>query len=225
MKKFAIIVAGGNGSRMQSDIPKQFLILHNEPVLMHTIRAFFNYHQGVQIIIVLPDDQIAEWHRLTKEHSFTIPHQIVKGGPSRFDSVNYGLQTINEQGLVAIHDGVRPFVSSHLIGQCFLMAESFGSGVAAVAARDSIRIINGEKNSSLDRAKIQLIQTPQTFRVDEIKAAFAAFGSEKATDDASIAEQYGIPIKLVESNYQNIKITTPEDIAIAQALYNDIVKL
>ena len=218
MINYAIIVAGGSGKRMQSAIPKQFIEIGGTPILMRTVNAFYQYSQNLNIIVVIPEEQFALWNKLVEIHHFDIPCQLVKGGKSRFDSVKNGLQAIEKEGLVAIHDGVRPFVSSQLIGQCFKSAEEYGSGVAAVIPKDTIRELVESENKAVKRNQYRLMQTPQTFELSIIKHAYLSTKDKGFTDDASVAENAGGKISLVEGEYSNIKITTPEDIKIAQAL-------
>jgi 2-C-methyl-D-erythritol 4-phosphate cytidylyltransferase len=221
MTKYAIIVAGGSGSRMKSATPKQFLLLGDKPVLMHTIEAFAKADPSIIIVLVLPAAEVAKWKELVIHYNFKIDHQIQEGGQTRFHSVKNGLKAIGDEGLVAIHDGVRPLVTPDLIKRCYEAASTKSSGVAAVAPKDSIREVKSNSNTSVNRDDYQLIQTPQTFEVKQIKAAYQVEGQSYATDDATVAENYGMPITLVKGEYSNIKITTPEDIAIAQALINE----
>lgn len=216
--EYAIIVAGGSGMRMQSTTPKQFIVIGGLPILMHTINAFYHYSESINIILVIPEDQFELWNKLVEVHQFNIPCQLVKGGNTRFESVKNGLDEINNDGLVAVHDGVRPFVSTQIIRNCFASAQKFGSGIAAVSPKDSIRKLNKEGNCNVDRADYRLMQTPQIFAVDKIKQSYLSAKSNKFTDDASVVESSGHQIHLVEGDYKNIKITTPEDIKIAQAL-------
>lgn len=218
MKNYAIIVAGGSGKRMQSSTPKQFIEIGGLPILMRTINAFYQYSQNLSIIVVIPEDQFALWHKLVEIHHFDIPYDLVKGGDSRFNSVKNGLLAIEKEGLVSIHDGVRPFVSSQLIGQCYKSAEDHGSGVAAVIPKDSIRELTESGNNTVTRSQYRLMQTPQTFKLAIIKKAYMLTDDKGFTDDASVAENAGIKVSLVEGDYSNIKITTPEDFKIAQAL-------
>jgi len=224
MEKYAVIVAGGSGSRMKSAEPKQFITIGGIPVLMRTIKRFSTLSYRINIIVVLPKAEIATWEGLIEKYNFQFPHQVVHGGETRTDSVKNGLATIKSEGLVAIHDGVRPFASKELITNCYNSAQEFGSGVAAVTSKDSIRVINDTENHSVDRSNYRLIQTPQTFRTDLIKKAFLKSTALSATDDATIFELAGQHVNLIHGEYTNIKITTPEDIAIAQALIeNDLV--
>jgi len=218
MMEHVIIVAGGSGTRMQSAIPKQFIKVGKLPLLMHTISAFFRYSETIKIIIVLPHEQLNYWQQLVKEYGFTITHKVVSGGITRFESVKNGLLAISGEGHVAIHDGVRPIISAQLIDNCFKAARNFGSGVAAVLPKDSIREIKDGANKNLDRNQFRLVQTPQTFELSLIKAAYLATTDSGFSDDASVAEKYGHQITLVAGDYENIKITTPGDIKIAQAL-------
>jgi len=221
MIKYALIVAGGNGSRMESAIPKQFMLLDGQPILMHTIEAFDKYLQHIKIILVLPQELFANWQTLLEEHNHGIEHQLVAGGQTRFESVRNGLNAIENGGLVAIHDGVRPFISKKLIGACFNSAEEKGSGIASVIPKDSIRKIMPTTNERADRNSYRLMQTPQVFDIAAIKMAYSQTSDTSHTDDASVAEAAGQKIVLVDGDYRNIKITTPEDISIAQALMNN----
>jgi 2-C-methyl-D-erythritol 4-phosphate cytidylyltransferase len=215
MVKHAIIVAGGSGMRMQSTTPKQFIEIGGLPILMRTIKAFYEYSQEINIIMALPADLFSRWEELVEIHQFRIPLQLVKGGSSRFESVKNGLQEV-EEGIVAIHDGVRPFVTSKIIEQCYESAEKYGSGVAAVLPKDSLRRVT--ENVSLDRSQFRLMQTPQAFTSSTIKLAYASTNKKDFTDDAAVAENNGNKIYLVQGDYRNIKITTPEDVIVAQAL-------
>jgi 2-C-methyl-D-erythritol 4-phosphate cytidylyltransferase len=215
---YAIIVAGGSGKRMQSTIPKQFIEIGGTPILMRTINAFYQYSQNLNIIVVIPEEEFTLWNKLIEIHHFDTPCQLVKGGKSRFESVKNGLKAIEKEGLVAIHDGVRPFITSQLIGQCYKSAEEYGSGVAAVMPKDSIRELTESGHKAVYRNQYRLMQTPQTFELSIIKQAYLSTKDKSFTDDASVAESAGHKIFLVEGDYSNVKITTPEDIKIAQAL-------
>ena len=218
MMKYAIIVAGGSGMRMQSTTPKQFIELGGSPILMRTIKAFHQYSKDIDIILVIPDEQFALWHKLVEKHLFNISCRLVKGGKTRFESVRNGLQVIENEGLVAIHDGVRPFITAQIIDQCYKSAEENGSGVAVVIPKDSIREVTESGNNSVNRSHYRLIQTPQTFKLSIIKQAYSSTEDGGFTDDAAVAEHAGFKISLVKGDYRNLKITTPEDLKIAQAL-------
>ena len=219
MKEYALIVAGGIGTRMKSDIPKQFLEINGEPVLMHTLRVFHEYSENIEIILVLPPDSFATWNSLCEKHDFQIAHELVEGGITRFQSVKNGLSTINDDdGIVAIHDGVRPLIRKEIIGASFRLAEVHGSAIASVRLKESIRRTDQDLTRAVDRSKFRLIQTPQTFMVRDIRKAYELPEEDQLTDDASVAERAGIRISLFEGDYENIKITTPEDLRIAEAL-------
>lgn len=218
MKNYVIIVAGGSGTRMQSTVPKQFLLLNGKPVLMHTAEAFHNSKTKPEIILVLPSSFHAYWEQLCREHNFHIPHQLVSGGETRFHSVKNGLDTINGdiEAVIAVHDAVRPLTSAQIIDESYIHAAKHGNAITAVKSRDSVRQLNNGTSTHLLRDEIYLIQTPQTFQSVQIKKAYLQPYNARFTDDASVIEQAGFPIHLIEGSYQNIKITFPEDIAIAE---------
>lgn len=221
--QYALIVAGGQGSRMQSATPKQFLPLAGTPVLMHTIKQFYNYSSAVKLIVVLPEKELIQWEKLKKKHRFNIPHTVVCGGATRFQSVKNGLASITDaEALVAIHDGVRPLISVDVIANSFKIAENHGNAIASVPLKDSIRKIEGNDSYAEDRAKFRLIQTPQTFKLSLIKKAFEVPEQAFFTDDASVLENTGERIILIDGSYDNIKITTPEDLIVAEALLRGI---
>jgi len=217
--EYAIIVAGGKGTRMQSETPKQFMLLNGLPVLMHTINAFYTYSKQIKIILVLPKDDINMWHNLVEQYDLKPKVRIAEGGISRFQSVRNGLLAIKEsQGLVAIHDGVRPLIKADTIGASFRIAAVHQSAVAAVRLKESLRKTDQDTTKAVDRSNYRLIQTPQTFDLGLIKKAYAVPEEASLTDDASVAEKAGHKISLFEGSYDNIKITTPEDMVIAKAL-------
>jgi len=218
-KYYAIIVAGGSGTRMHSAVRKQFLLLNGLPVLMHTIGAFQSCKAQPQIIVVLHPDSHDYWNKLCTEHNFTIPHQLVSGGETRFHSVKNGLGSVDDEtAIVAVHDAVRPLVTKDIIDESFECAEQYGNAIVAIKSRDSVRQIKDNRSQSLNRDEIYLIQTPQTFQAEQLKKAYLQPYNEKFTDDASVVEQTGVNINLISGSYQNIKITFPEDIAIAEFL-------
>ncbi|MBL7858878.1 MAG: 2-C-methyl-D-erythritol 4-phosphate cytidylyltransferase [Cyclobacteriaceae bacterium] len=218
LKEYALIVAGGKGTRIKSKVPKQFLELQGLPILMHTIEAFFRYSENIRIVLVLPEDDFETWEVLCRKHHFTRPLVLQKGGDSRFQSVKNGLDKIEGEGLVAIHDGVRPLASEDIIGASFRLAAVHQSAVAAVRLKESIRMTDQDNTKAVDRSRFRLIQTPQTFTVQLIKNAYQMKEDSSLTDDASVAERAGHTICLFEGSYENIKITTPEDLIIAEAL-------
>ena len=216
-----IIVAGGSGKRMDVEIPKQFLLLNGKPVLMHTCETFYKFNPALSIIIVLPTEHIITWKSLCKTHSFTIPHQIVEGGPERFYSVRNALRTIHhDESLVAIHDGVRPLVSHKTIQTAFEAAFKNGNAIPVIPVIESVREQSSTGNHIIDRSKLHLIQTPQVFKSSLICKAYEQEYSSTYTDDASVLEKMGEKIVLTKGNPENIKITRPIDLIIAAALMN-----
>jgi 2-C-methyl-D-erythritol 4-phosphate cytidylyltransferase len=173
-KEYALVVAGGKGTRINSSVPKQFLPLNGLPILMHTLKAFYQYSQDISIILVLPESDIEHWNTLCHEYNFLLKFVVQSGGETRFQSVNKGLEKIEGDGLVAIHDGVRPLVSNLLIESSFRLAKTHQSAIAAVPLKESIRVIGEDVTTTqaLDRSKFRVIQTPQTFRVSMIKSAY-----------------------------------------------------
>jgi len=218
MKKFVILVAGGSGIRMGSEIPKQFLELCGKPVLMHTIQVFHEFDQESKIILVLPEDQQLFWKGLCLKHSFSLIHQVVSGGKTRFHSVKNGLSQIEGEGIVFIHDGVRPLVSRETLSRCLETAQESGNAIPVLPVTESLRKLEGNQNISVDRSQYFSVQTPQTFRSKQILEAFQQHFDPAFTDDASVAEKAGFPIFMVEGNSENIKITTPTDLIVAEAL-------
>lgn len=216
--EYALIVAGGKGTRINSKTPKQFLELNGLPVLMHTLLAFYRYSERITVILVLPEDDLQTWRSLCAQYEFTRPLILQKGGETRFQSVKNGLKKIETDGLVAIHDGVRPLVSEDIIATSFRLASVHRSAIAAMPLKESIRMIGHDNTKSVDRSKYRLIQTPQTFSVSLIKKAYEMQEDLSLTDDASVAEHSGHVISLFEGSYENIKITTTEDLIIADAL-------
>ncbi|MBX9851181.1 MAG: 2-C-methyl-D-erythritol 4-phosphate cytidylyltransferase [Cytophagaceae bacterium] len=219
IKKYAIIVAGGSGSRMKSEIPKQFILLGNLPILMHTIKRYADYSKELDIIVVLPKEQIPVWGKLCTQYNFIVKTFIVSGGETRFQSVKNGLDSIKEKdGLVAIHDGVRPFVNFKTIEESFKVAEKTGNATASVALKESIRYVDGNTTRAEDRSKYRILQTPQTFQIALLKKAYLAPELPTFTDDGSVLEKMGERINLIEGSYENIKITTPEDLVAAEGI-------
>jgi 2-C-methyl-D-erythritol 4-phosphate cytidylyltransferase len=217
MKLYVIIVAGGSGKRMGADIPKQFLELGGRPLLMHTIERFRTFDESIEIITVLPENQIRHWCDLQEKYSFRIPQTMVKGGSSRFYSVRNGLEFVEEPGLVAVHDGVRPFVSLDTIQRCFEVAEKLGNAIPVLPPSDTLRIISGKESTTLNRMNVRLVQTPQVFHSELLKEAYKQAYVPEFTDDATVVEKTGVKINLVEGNRENIKITNPEDLLISNA--------
>lgn len=216
--EYALIVAGGKGTRIKSKLPKQFIEILGKPVLLHTLEAFYRYSEKIRIILVLPEDDFGIWSELCKQHHFTKKIVLQKGGDTRFQSVRNGLRCIEGEGLVAIHDGVRPLINEDIIGASFRLAAVHKTAVAAVRLKESIRMTDQDTTKAVDRSRFRLIQTPQTFEVSLIKNAYAMKEDASLTDDASVAEKAGHLISLFEGSFENIKITTAEDLVIAEAL-------
>lgn len=213
MTHFAIIVAGGSGSRMNSEVPKQFLLLNGKPILQHTIERFLISPAPPHLILVLPARDRLTWEILCQQHNLYPDIQTVDGGETRFQSVRNGLQAIqSKEGLVAVHDGVRPFVSAEIIRNSYETAARTGSAVACVPVKDSVRQISPDGSTALDRSTLRLIQTPQTFDLSQFRRAFQAAEQPFFTDCASVMEYAGFPITLIDGSYENIKITTPDDL-------------
>ena len=211
---FAIIVAGGSGSRMQSSVPKQFLLLKDKPILQHTIEQFLAVLPAEQIVLVLPAAEQFTWAVLCEQHAFAPAIQLIDGGATRFQSVRNGLQAIPAvAGIVAVHDGVRPFVTPAIIRNSFDTAARTGSAVTCVSVKDSVRVIGPDGVSqAVDRSQYRLVQTPQTFALNDFRQAFQVEEQPFFTDCASVMEYAGFPITLIEGAYENIKITTPDDL-------------
>ena len=219
VQEYAIIVAGGKGTRMKSQTPKQFLELDGLPVLVHTIEAFYRYSEAIKVILVLPADDIITWESLCVAYNYNRQVVLTIGGDTRFQSVKNGLEKIEgNTGLVAIHDGVRPLVSQDIVGASFRLAAVHGSAVAAVRLKESIRKTDQDTTIAVDRSDYRLIQTPQSFDLAVVKKAYQIKEEPSLTDDASVVERSGHAISLFEGSYSNIKITTPEDMVVAEAL-------
>jgi 2-C-methyl-D-erythritol 4-phosphate cytidylyltransferase len=220
MRKAVILVAGGKGTRMGSEISKQYLPIGGRPVLMHTMEAFAKSLPGIFQLLVLPADDLMLWRDLCLQYDFSIPHQVVAGGNSRFQSVRNGLESLPfQEGLVAIHDGVRPFVKKDVIIRSFLQAEKSGSAIAVMPLKDSVRkVLADGTNIFQDRQDFRLVQTPQTFQIGKIKQAFQVAEIPQFTDDATVYEYQGWQVSLIPGNPENIKITTPEDLLYAEFL-------
>lgn len=214
MKRYALVVAGGTGTRMGTPVAKQFLHLAGRPVLMHTLIRFATCDE---VILVLPATQIEYWEELCRAHHFEQPHTIIAGGSERFYSVLNGLAALPDTGLVAIHDGVRPCVTPEVINVAYETAAKFGNAIAAVKSKDSIRKVEADGYSvAVNRSEYFLVQTPQTFSLELLKKAYCQPYKSTFTDDASVVESAGHQIYLIEGDYKNIKITTPEDLPLAE---------
>ncbi|MCL3779979.1 2-C-methyl-D-erythritol 4-phosphate cytidylyltransferase [Prolixibacteraceae bacterium JC049] len=224
MDKIAIIVAGGRGSRMGAEMPKQFLKIKDRPILMHTIERFFFFDQSIKLTVVLPEKQISLWQELCKEFQFDIEHEVVAGGETRFHSVKNGLATITSEQLVLIHDGVRPLVSKETIARCCNEAEKSGAVVPAMPVNESLRKVKSDSNKAVDRSTYVNVQTPQVFKTKVITEAYNQEFKNWFTDDASVVEANGNSISITDGNRENIKLTHPGDLQIAELLLANIEK-
>ncbi len=220
MTKHVIIVAGGSGKRFQSKIPKQFMVLAGKSVVMHCINAFNICFPGIKVILALPEKYFELWEQLCDEYQFSVSHIVSKGGDTRFHSVKNALEHITENGLIAVHDGVRPLVSSQLILNSFSEAEKFGNAIPAISINDSVRILDSDKYKVVDREQLKLIQTPQCFKSLILKRAYQQDYNDSFTDDASVVESIGEKIHLIDGDAENIKITRDVDLIVVESLMN-----
>ena len=218
MIRTALIVAGGKGLRMGSELPKQFLLVAAKPVLMHTLEAFHRYDEAMQLVVVLPREQQSYWKQLCSDYHFTLSHLIADGGETRFHSVQNGLMLVKEPGLVAVHDGVRPFVSQEVIARCYETAETQSAVIPVIDVFETVRHLTPQGSETVNRDEYKLVQTPQVFETGLLKKAYSQAYSPHFTDDASVVEALGVSITLVEGNRENIKITTPFDLKVGSAL-------
>jgi 2-C-methyl-D-erythritol 4-phosphate cytidylyltransferase len=212
MQKVALIVAGGKGERMNADIPKQFLLLNGTPILMHTLKQFSHFEE---IVLVLPHSQFDYWRELCSNYNFTQKHTLLAGGTTRFYSVKNGLEKIEENSVIAIHDGVRPLISKKLIDSLITKTKNGVGVIPIVPVKDSIRKVKGENSVHLDRSNLYKVQTPQCFLSTDIKEAYTQEFSDTFTDDASVFEANGGKINTLLGEEKNLKITTREDLTIA----------
>ena len=215
MKRHCIIVAGGKGLRMGGKTPKQFLLLNGKPLLMHVLSIFRNFDPEMNIVMALPPDQVDEWEKLCLQYSFQAKVNIVHGGETRFHSVKNALDVISEDGVVAVHDGVRPFISHTLLDRCYTIAEKEGNAIPCIPVSESMREIDTRGNRQADRSKYVLIQTPQVFHTSILKKAYSQPYEDSFTDDASVIEKMGLSVCLVDGDTNNIKITTKTDLIMA----------
>ena len=220
MGKSVIIVAGGSGKRMGEEIPKQFILLKERPVLMWTISNFVRFDAGMNILVVLPASQIESWEELCYEHNFKEAHLIVKGGETRFHSVRNGLDALPESDLVAIHDGVRPLVSQKTIANCFAEAALTGAAIPVLPVNETLRMGTMNYSKTIDRSTCFSVQTPQVFKMKLLKEAYLQPWDATFTDDASVFEKKGYRVTMVPGNQENIKITHPADLIFAGELLN-----
>lgn len=223
MRHWLIVVAGGKGLRMGGDVPKQFLPVKGVPVLMRTLQAFSACDKDMEFIVVLPEEQRSYWEHLCLEYGFRIPHQVVSGGGTRFHSVRNGLALVpGTEGVVGVHDGVRPFVSPEVIKECYRQAAGKEAVVPVIDVVETVRRLLPDGSSvTVPRSEYKLVQTPQVFTVELLKQAYAQEYVPEFTDDASVVEALGHPVCLVAGNRENIKLTTPFDLKVAESLIPD----
>ena len=222
MKKYAIIVAGGKGLRMGGELPKQFIPVEGRPVLMRTLDIFHACDCSIQIILVLPRDHQPYWQELCREYQFAVPHRIADGGTTRFHSVQNGLALVDApEALVAVHDGVRPFVSHEVISRCYQEAGAHGAVVPVIPVVETVRHLLPEGSETVSRDAYRLVQTPQTFCASLLRRAYEQSYCDAFTDDASVVEALEHAVHLVEGNRENIKLTTPFDLIVARALLTE----
>ncbi len=217
---YVIIVAGGKGLRMGGELPKQFLPVGGKPVLMRTIERFHEYDATLGIILVLPVDQQDYWRQICEQYAFAVPHVVANGGATRFESSKSGLAAIpaDAEGLVAIHDGVRPFVSTEVIGRCFDAAREDFAAIPVMPVTETLRYVDRGHGNNVMRDHFRTVQTPQVFDIALARQAFNQPDRESFTDDASVIESLGCQVTMVEGNRENIKLTTPFDLKIAEVL-------
>jgi 2-C-methyl-D-erythritol 4-phosphate cytidylyltransferase len=218
MKKIAVIVAGGSGSRMNSVLPKQFLLIHNKPVLFYTLDTFLKAYSDLNIILVLPEEYIAAGQEIIDAWFDYKRIQITAGGRSRFHSVQNGLQLITEESIVFVHDGVRCLLTTDLIHRCYDAALEYGSAVPVIDSKDSVRLQKDDRNEAIDRSLVKLVQTPQTFHSKILIPAYKIDFKDKFTDEAMVVEAFGLKVHMVEGEENNFKITRPVDLLIAAQL-------
>jgi 2-C-methyl-D-erythritol 4-phosphate cytidylyltransferase len=218
MQRSTIIVAGGSGKRMGADMPKQFLLLKGKPLLMWTIEAIHRFDAHMQLIVVLPEDHHANWQDMCSEHQFLVPHTLVSGGAERFHSTQEGLRAVTHEGLVAVHDGVRPLVDTELIARCFQAAEEHGAAIPVVAISSSVRQVQDHGSLAVDRTRLRAVQTPQCFKVPLLRRAFELAYDPAFTDEATLVERLGMEVQLVDGEERNIKVTTPFDLLVAEVV-------
>ena len=222
MNNYTIIVAGGTGSRMKGELPKQFMLLNGKPVILYSIEAFYSYDPSVQIILVIHPSYLSLWKKMISEFRISIPFKVAEGGPTRFDSVKNGLKLIEDDGFVAVHDAARPVINADFLRKLFLAATTHGSAIPVVPLTDTVRIIDGDTSHQQDRAFLRAVQTPQVFKISDLQRAYTQPYQPVFTDDGSVMEAAGFPVHLTEGRPENIKITHLQDITVAEALIKNL---
>jgi len=215
MKKAAIIVAGGSGSRMGGEVPKQFQLIGSKPIVLWSLDAFYSYDPEIHLILVIPQDHIELWDTLKSTYKLAYNVTVVTGGEERYHSVQQGLSVITDEDIIAIHDGVRPFIDQVTINRCFEAAHKTGSAIPVIESVDSIRLLIPDGSRPLKRRDVKRVQTPQVFRREVIQKAYSQIFKDSFTDEATVCEMAGFKITLIEGNKLNLKITTPEDMILA----------
>lgn len=224
MKKSMIIVAGGSGTRMGAEIPKQFIELNGKPILMHTLARMHDADDAMQLILVLPANQMDEWGKLCHKHNFYLPYGIAEGGSTRFLSVKSGLELAGDSGLIGVHDGVRPLFTSDLIDRVFSEAANLGAAIPVTPVIQSLRKVDGDKSQTVDRSEYREVQTPQCFNTEVLQKAFSNAKHVNYSDDAAVVEANAGLIGLVDGDLNNIKITTPIDLQLAELIISRLPK-
>lgn len=224
MKKSMIIVAGGSGTRMEAEIPKQFIELNEKPILMHTLERMHAADDAMQLILVLPANQMDEWEKLCNKHGFSLPHVMAEGGSTRFLSVKSGLELAWGSALIGVHDGVRPLFTADLINRVFSEAAYSGAAIPVTPVIQSLRKVDGNKSQTVDRAEYRQVQTPQCFKTEVLQMGFANAKHVNYSDDAAVVEANGALIGLVDGDLDNIKITTPIDLQLAELIITRLPK-
>jgi 2-C-methyl-D-erythritol 4-phosphate cytidylyltransferase len=223
VKKYAIIVAGGRGSRMGGNLPKQFMLLKDKPVLYYSLKAFLNAYNDLQIILVLPAAFTDLGKEIIDAYFDKERIRVVTGGDTRFQSVKNGLKLIEEESIIFVHDAVRCLVSIDLIDRCYKTAVETGSAIPVIVSKDSVRIMNEEGSQTIDRNKVMLVQTPQTFHSKILLRAYEIDFKDKFTDEATVVEAYGLKVSITEGEETNIKITRPIDLLIAEKILGQLI--
>jgi 2-C-methyl-D-erythritol 4-phosphate cytidylyltransferase len=222
MQKYAVIVAGGVGSRMKTSIPKQFLLLNNKPLLYYSIDIFLKAYDNLQVILVLPEEHVSKGQEVIDAYFDVSRIIICKGGITRFHSVQNGLSLIKEESIIFVHDGVRCLLTNDLVERCYNEAKKSGTAIPVIASKDSIRLLTDEGSVALDRNTVKFVQTPQTFHSKILLDAYKIDYKDKFTDEATVVEEFGIKINLITGEENNIKITTPMDILFAEEIIKSI---
>ncbi|MGC4102966.1 2-C-methyl-D-erythritol 4-phosphate cytidylyltransferase [Ferruginibacter sp.] len=218
LKKIAVIVAGGIGTRMNNAVPKQFLLLNHKPVLYYTLDTFLKAYKDMQVILVLPEEHVAAGQEIIDAFFDYNRIKITTGGRTRFHSVQNGLRMIKDESIVFVHDAVRCLLTIDLVKRCYEAAMEFGSAIPVINSKDSVRLVDGEDNEAVERSRVRLVQTPQTFHSKILLPAFNIDYKDKFTDEATVVEAFGLRVNLVEGEEDNIKITQPLDLVLAESI-------